>query len=367
MKIGLVTWYKNGNFGGTLQAFALQTILQRQGYETEFINYNKGNKYTTKIKRTLKNIFVRIKYPTSAISRKKIWKFVKQNMAESKFFNKYDKLRDYAKKNYNVAICGSDQIWSNVNKIDEFYYLTFMEKNKRLTYAPSIGLNKVDKDKQEKFREYINDIKYLSVRETYGKKIIEKITGRSAKVVLDPTLLLNADEWKDILNLSHKKNSSKHILCYFISYKKEYEDFAERLSNQTKLPIIYISSGKIKFGKPEQRSRCGVQEFVNLINEAEYVLTDSFHGLVFSLNFNKKVTVFRRFKDDDIICQNSRIYSILEQLNIENFLLEPTNEIKKLVNNEFDYTKINKKLNDLRIESKNYLFESLNEVLRDNN
>ena len=71
MKIGIVTWYKNGNFGGTLQAFALQTVLQRQGYETEFVNYNKANKLTTKIKRILKNIFVRIKYPSSAISRKK--------------------------------------------------------------------------------------------------------------------------------------------------------------------------------------------------------------------------------------------------------------------------------------------------------
>ena len=365
MKIGIVTWYKNGNFGGTLQAFALQTVLQRQGYETEFVNYNEANKLTTKIKRILKNIFVRIKYPSSAISRKKIWKFVKKNMNESRFFNNYNKLKDYAKENYKVAICGSDQIWSNINEINEFYYLTFMEKSKRIAYAPSIGVNKIDKEKEKKFKEYINDIKYLSVRETYGRNIIKKITGNSAKVVLDPTLLLNSNEWRYFLKLPPPQNKSRYILCYFISYKKEYVDFAERLSKQTNLPIIYISSAKIKFGKPKQRSKCGIREFITLINEAEYVLTDSFHGLVFSINFNKKVAVFRRFNDNDIICQNSRIYSILEQLGIENFLLETTDDVKKIIDNEFNYIEINKKLNSLRIKSNNYLFESLNQVLSD--
>lgn len=205
----------------------------------------------------------------------------------------------------------------------------------------------------------------MSVRETYGRNIIKKITGNSAKVVLDPTLLLNSNEWRYFLKLPPPQNKSRYILCYFISYKKEYVDFAERLSKQTNLPIIYISSAKIKFGKPKQRSKCGIREFITLINEAEYVLTDSFHGLVFSINFNKKVAVFRRFNDNDIICQNSRIYSILEQLGIENFLLETTDDVKKIIDNEFNYIEINKKLNSLRIKSNNYLFESLNQVLSD--
>lgn len=354
MKIGIVTWYKNGNFGGTLQAYSLYSVLKNKGNDVEFINYSIDNKFSKKVIRKFKNFVFSILYPVEHASRKEIWKFVKHNLNESKPMYDYQDLIKYSKK-YDYVICGSDQIWSLVNGLDKYYFLDFVEPIKRISYAPSIGYNQIDENYKSQFSNYISQFKYLSVREQKGQELIKNVSNRDAEVVLDPTLLLTKDDWISFSRGSKKQIDKKYILCYFLENNKDYISFAEHLKEKTGLELIYINSKKIKHYHVQNKKKCGVEDFVNYINNAEYVLTDSFHGLAFSINLNKKFAIFKRFSDVDTKSQNSRIYNLLRMTTFNDFIIDPKSDVDILINKKFDYDITNERISNERQKSLNYL------------
>lgn len=365
-KIGIATWYRNGNYGGTLQAVALAYILKNMGYHVEFIRYRPNLSIKYKIERFFKNIMFSILYPKSSVSRNKIWNFVDEEMPQSPTFTKNsESLCLYAQKNYIAAICGSDQIWSSINGVDDFYFLTFVEKNKRIAYAPSIGVENINYKYREKFRRCVEDIPFLSVREEKGQSIIYELTGKKSQLVLDPTLLLTGDEWRIFAEKITPSTSllpaRKYILCYYIGEYNKYCKFTDSLAAKLQLPVYYISSKRYNMGKSQVVG--GVREFVQLIDKASYVLTDSFHGLCFSIIMQKHVGVFWRFSENDPKSQNSRVANLINLLNLNKLIVDSNTVLETFLSTPPDYSSSNSILDMYRKKSKDYLYNALQKTI----
>ena len=364
MKIGIVTWYKNGNYGGTLQAYALMKILQNIGYEVEFFNYDSGNKLIAFIRHKVFNL----KYYHSGKSRKAIWSFVHKELNETPVLNNINDVSQYSSENFDAVICGSDQIWSSLNGVSQFYFLQFDNPKKRIAYAPSIGLNKIKDEYLGAFAEYVSSIPFLSVRETQGAEYIESVTGRNAEIVLDPSLLIDKKGWYNLMSIEvlkrHKLTKGKYILCYFLGDDSKYHTYVDKISAKTGLRVVFVSSGRKEYGK--QHIVCDPAEFVGLIASAAYVLTDSYHGTIFSVNTGTKVGIFRRFLEDDVLNQNSRIYSIVSLLGLEKHLINYDDSVDALMSMDEYSPESVQKLKILRESSLQFLITSLEVATRKN-
>lgn len=363
-KIAIVTWYKNLNYGGTLQAYALQKTLNHLGYDSEFINYCPHEKNVSyRVIRMLKDIACFCYKPKLYKSRKRIIKFIENKLKVSPPYYTYDQLMDSATERYSAAICGSDQIWANIEaKVEPLNYLTFISNNKRIAYAPSIGYNKIPDSIRDVFKQYVSEIRFLSVREQQGAKIIKEITGRDAEVVLDPSLLMTKEQWgAEIKQTKGVDIRGEYIFCYFLGRNSDYAEYANKLAEYTGYPVITLESKRNKMHGVAKKIADPL-DFLYLMNNAAYILTDSFHGTAFSINLGKQFGVFKRFKDNDPICQNSRIYNILEKTCLESRLISAETPLSYFVK-EIDYNMVESLLNIERKKSLEYLNGALNSVL----
>ena len=364
-KVAIMTWHTHENFGTALQAGATGSVLKSLGYEADLINYIPKPKITdatfTDLMWRCKNKAKFIISPVYATSeRSELFKdFLKKSAGYTSFCTSFPELHDL-NGNYDAFICGSDQIWSPVF-FDNKYFLDFVENpNKMIAYAPSTGTSKIENPYvREKMKNLISRFNHLSIREGQGAKIIKELTGRDAKVVLDSTLLLNAEEWNSYINEAKlEKIQGKYIVCYFLGEANKYMKYVKELSKKMGVPYYVIPVTR----KQKKTENCvpievGPCEFVSLIKNAEFVVTDSFHGTAFSVNYNVPFSVFKRFKDNSSESQNSRVYDFLEMLGLENRLVD----YKKNVGNvlECDFSVANKKLAKKREESLQYLKNAL--------
>ncbi len=366
-KIAIVTWYKNLNYGGTLQAYAMQKTLDSMGYDSEFVNFCPEKKdLLYKIMRLLKDIVIFFYKPVIHKSRKKIYKFINDELKVSPPYYKYDELIREAKDRYYAAICGSDQIWCNgAGKVEPLYYLTFIKEDKRISYAPSIGYNNVSHELIDSFKQCINGIRFLSIREDKGAELIKRITGREAQVVLDPSLLLNKQQWQEEVNgVKEIIKNDKYIFCYFLGDDPNYFVYARKLSQLTGFELITLDSKKLS-AKGIKKVIADPFDFVLLIKNASYILTDSFHGVAFSINLEKQFAVFKRFKDDDRICQNSRIYNLLNKTNLEDRLISIDTSLTFFENNKINYDMVRPLLELERKSSLDFLSNSIESVINE--
>ena len=186
-----------------------------------------------------------------------------------------------------MFVAGSDQIWNyNLTDSDFYYFLDFPKKHlKKVSYAGSFGLSAIDEKHKEKIDTLLNDFDYLSVRENQASKIIKELSGKDVPVVCDPTLLLTKEDWENIATKKEKK--SGYIFVYTVFNSDRIWEYAEELSKKTGLPVKTISYSKL-----HKRNACydytaGPDDWVSYMLNADYVITNSFHGVAFSVNFNK--------------------------------------------------------------------------------
>ena len=358
-KIGLVTWYDRGpNYGTTLQAFALVEYIKKMGYDCEIINYQSKTP-KQKMKRFLLDRYLFFKKNTTYKKHKCMYKWIKNNLTIStKKYNKNNLA--VLNNNYDAFVCGSDQIWSTAeNEIDPFYYLYFTSDNKKISYAPSIGKNIVGEKVRNDFINLVSKFKYLSVREKNGANIIYELTGKNPKIMIDPTLLLLPEEWKQKLGLNETKIKEKYIFCYFLRENKEYYDSVIEFANNVGYKII--NPAEI-YKTCEKGKVMDSKLFLDYLLNSNFVVTDSFHGMVFSILCHKKFCVFKRYNDNEKMSQNSRIYNLLEQLNLmDNLYNDNLTEIYDLDN---DYRKVDDKISKLREASNLYLSTALLEATK---
>lgn len=360
------------NFGSVLQVYALYKSVENLGYNSQVL-WQKGNFIKgldirpIKIFKTLFKILLvpdLLKYSIDALTslkKKKIDNevielfnnFVKENINVKLLSQK--ELIQYANDNNNIKfICGSDQVWSSTNAyIDPLMYLRFVPKSKRIAYAPSIGKNYIPKYNAKQMREYINDIPCVSIREKVGQKLIKELTGRDVPVVADPTLLLNKEHWDELTN-SNIKISKPYILCYFLDWTNDnFQKQIEKIAKENGLDIIVLGKYKSNYNRV-YFPKAGPKEFLTYVKEAEFIFSDSFHCVLFSMIFKKNFnSLERQFKEYD---QSSRQLNILETIGLESKYIKSDSNINL---EEIDYNETTRKLDCFIEYSKKYLLESL--------
>lgn len=377
MKIGIVTVYRNINYGSKLQSFALQSVLKKIGANKAenliVCNQDKNNKKNKTIvnQKYLKKLLSLLLNPSKLFERLinnklyrriiKFNKYLKENINESIFST--DDIQERIKlgiHDYDFFICGSDQIWAP-NQFNEAYFLGFVDnKNIKISYATSIGLPNIPENLIYKYKTLISDISHVSLREKDGAELVKNLIGEDFPVVLDPTLLLTKTEW-----LNHSNDyfiEDKYILCLLLGENPDHRKWINEYSLKYNVKIVTLPMKQIdyKFGN-KQLFDVDPKEFISLINKATIVFTDSYHGMLFSVNFNKDFYCFMRFEDDSLINQNSRIINFLSDLNLNNRIIRcGINYSENISISNIDWDNINRIINNKREFSIQYLKNALN-------
>lgn len=367
MKIGILTWLHNGNYGSILQAYALQKALRNQGYQTENIDYAPST--VKKVENLIKNknslkLFLE---KWDAYCAKKVAGSPRELSEKQKKFEdfrenyinitrRYSSPKEVAAIDgeYDAYICGSDQIWSPVLLNPVFYFDFLSDTERKIAYACSFGVSSIKGKKATKITNYLNRFDYISVRESSGCEIVKNLTGKVVPVMPDPTLLLQRTDWDKVSK--YNLNLNKYIFCYFLSWNEDYWKYVENVSQQLGYQIVIVPSVKQTYQVDAKiLKNIGPEEWIGLVKNASYVITDSFHGTVFSIIYNKPFTVLKRFSDDNPRSQNSRIYTLLEHYNLTNRL-----GINTDIFNLQEYTKVNSQVE----YDRRYALEWLNNVLK---
>lgn len=301
MKVGIVTMHRVDNYGAVLQAYATCECIRLLGGTPEIIDYI-PNRF--RLSRQLMNvredraktIIHKIVYTVaSAPIRLKIWhsfaSFVKKTIPLSK--KKYYKLEDFDKiDDYDVYLTGSDQVWnSDFDKyIDPVFYLEFAPLGKKkVSYAASFGKKDLNEEEILIIREYLKKYDKITVRENEGVKILQDL-GLKGDQVLDPTLLLNKTQWSNVA--SNRLVNDKYLLIYQLNENPEFEKQAKIIAREKGLKIVKLGRDIKKASYVDhQFSFRSPKDFLSLFMYADYVLTDSFHGTAFSINFERNFTV----------------------------------------------------------------------------
>lgn len=285
MKTGIVTFPKAINYGTALQAAAMKNVLSQYGGEVFFIDHacpeiDKSNAvFDLREAKDPRYVIAHSINLSNAIKRR--------NNFEA-FGRKYIPVKSVSPDDCDIVVAGSDQIWNyNLTGNDLFYFLDYEKKHsKKVSYAGSFGLSAIDEKYQSKYAGLLRDFDAIGVREATARKLIGDIAGIDVPVVLDPTLLINADGWKEMSDKSF--NEKGYIFLYTVFNSESLWDFATRLSKKTGLPIKTISYSKLHRHNADYSFTSGPDGWVARMLNADYVVTNSFHGFAFSVNFGKQ-------------------------------------------------------------------------------
>lgn len=362
MKVGIITFHRAINFGAALQVLALQKTIENIGacvevidYRCEYIEKDYRNIRINKnniLKDIVNNV---ISYSIRKNKKNKFYDFNKKYLKLSNEIYYTKKDLEKANSEYDIFITGSDQVWDNkCAKFDSTYFLDFVDnKLKKNSYAASFAFAEIPNDLKDEYKRRLKDFNSISVREESGKKIFEELLMKDISVSLDPTLLLNKEEWD--LFIPKKYNTEKYILIYTVNPPKNLYTYAKAISKKTGYKIINISDSFKKRGNTTYARGIDPGEFLALFKNAEIILTNSFHGTVFSIIFEKKFNVELTFSNNKI---NHRSENLLKLLSLENRIFENVDE--KDWEKEISYCNVKKILNCKRNESIEYLKKLLN-------
>lgn len=378
MKIGIITILNVNNYGAELQSCALSRKLRSMGYDAENINYLfgihpkhdfEGEKRTVSI--SLKQI---IKVKLLPVVQDLLCAFYKKNkVLRTRRFNdfhaKYNRLTDkvypsvkslsVANFNYDVICVGSDQVWNYMKGYSlEPFFASFARKGtKKIAYGSSIGLASLSQEAENVFKNALMDFSSISVREQQASDLLRKILHKDIDVVLDPTLLLDNKEWLEVANFEMCP-PQKYLLVYIVTIKpcNYVLELARHIAKHRNLQIIRIC----RDAYPEHSGNdiqeimtAGPSDFVGLFSKAEFVVTNSFHGTVFSINFSKPFySVIKKHHST-----NSRLTSILEKLGLRDRILSVGDAFPEIC--DIDFTVPIQRLNEERLHSLNYLHKAL--------
>lgn len=218
----------------------------------------------------------------------------------------YDKLADY---DIGCFVTGSDQVWNPYYEAKGYEFLTFAPNEKRLSFSASIGVSTIPEEFKWYFKNNLLNMKYISVREERAAEIVKELTGRTADVTLDPTLLLDKADWEHITKKPELEIKEKYICTYFLG---EVPEAVKAFAKEKDLSVYALNS----LERPELYT-LDPAEFLYMIQNASYVMTDSFHAVAFSIKFNKEFYVFDR-KQDGVSSMFSRIETITKRFGLEN-------------------------------------------------
>lgn len=320
-KIGIVTQYGNSNYGNRLQNYAVQKLIEKEGYVAETIVCKKfGGK---EILKSLRSIAMTVLRKKKYIRQFHFQKFNKKYINRFIIYTKNGLIPDEVSNRYEYIVTGSDQVWNpdtRVNEKDNFL-LRFCGRSQRIAIAPSLGVSVFPQTCETEFQIGFDGFPFLSCREKDGSDAITKLSGRDCLTIIDPTLVLTADEWRAFAKKIH--TPEKYLVFFFLGVVSE---------KIRKLVSEYAEQNHLQIIEPNRLSddyyAIDPREFVWLLMNAEMVFTDSFHVTAFSINLHIPFYVFSRQQNDGVSNRMmSRLTSLLSIVNLENRLYTPTNEI----------------------------------------
>lgn len=386
-KVGIVSCYFQHNYGSMLQALATQMALDKLGYENETIDISGFNGeikkakmlYFAKASLTSDILLSKLGMATNILRRKlskgvykentiirnkKFDDFYKEHFRLSEKYNSKADLSNKCKEKYSAVLVGSDQLWLPGNIAGDYYTLNFVPKEvNTIAYSTSFGQSALPNDSAKKATVFLKKIRHIGVREESGQKLVKELADRSVPVVCDPTLLFTGDEWMSIQKEEAKINES-YILCYFLGNNPPHREFAKRLKEKTGCKIValthldeYVKSDE---GYADYTPYdVDPADFLNLIRNAQYVCTDSFHCSLFSMLYKKEFFTFKRYARKTKSSTNSRLDTLFNLAGVKGRVLNGDEDIQKCLDMNIDYEKVHKNLQKIRKESYQYLITAL--------
>lgn len=355
-RVGIfTTYYNNNNYGGVLQAYALRKYISNLGFEVKdvcyedvYITNSKAENRTlySKISRYVASHKLNIEAVLDAV-KKQVYKKLygkKVNAEINKRNENFQKFRleqiehtneVYNKDNvsecvdkFDIFVCGSDLVWNiaETTNLQPGYWLTFVHDKPKISYAASIPMNSVTDEQKQLIKSALSDFHAISVRENVGKNLLDLfIDTNVVKHVIDPVFLLTEEEW-DNVSEKYEIGEDKYLLTYFLGDSLEYRNLAKAIAKDRKLKILNfahntgIEKNDIHFGT--SITDASPEQFVYLFKNADMIITDSFHGVAFSMIFNKEFYAVERFREAGASDLNARLNSLLECMNAKKYLLK---------------------------------------------
>ena len=381
-KVGIITILKCNNFGAELQAYATQKKLRLMGYDAEiidmlyykhpdfkktklsrpFVKQTMKEKVTEFVKFSILNPIIYNIIPLFSkkmrIRNKKFDNFHKENTKLSKTYRTVDSLYNKC-DDYDAYIVGSDQVWNPGTGMNiELYFLSFTPKGKkRISYASSFGVTRIPTQYADKFNKLLNGLDFISVREEAGVKIVEEVAQRKAELVLDPTLLLDKEEWMKCSS-GYNPNNEGYVLIYEVHPSEKIQQLALDYAQKNNLPVYRVGVRGMFNWETKGITNLvdiGPADFVSLFENADIVFTKSFHGTAFSVNLGRNFyTVLSRAGK-----KNSRMTSLLSIMELESRILFQEDD-EKISYEKYDVSKVQELLKAEREKSIGYLKTALN-------
>lgn len=368
MKVSLVTLHRVFNYGSFLQTYALQTYLQKMGYEVEVVDY-KPERFSNKEffwdrnPKGLRNIFLLFLYNIAVFPKK----FFRKRM-----FDQYVvKFINLTKRQYHtfgeiiedtpqadVYLTGSDQVWNTDHnrKVDPVYFVDYApEGKKRIAYAASFGKEQLDNLESPLIKALIHKYDAISVRESSAKDILETLGWNNSLHVVDPTLLLDQTAWSEIMGASILKEN--YLLIYQLENNEFMFETAKKIAKAKNLKIAKLTMTYNPFISKENGidyilNNVTPSDFLSLFANSKFIVTNSFHGSAFAINFNKELIVVPPAKYATRLISLMETMKIVDRIIIDHFDLN-------IIMKPIDFSKINAKLQEDREEAGKFLRESI--------
>jgi hypothetical protein len=352
MKIGITTFHWGTNYGGVLQSFALQSYLEKQGYDVHIINYapltfRDSFLYCFRT-RKLKTLYSNIK---NYFKEKNIDKFRKSNLNLTERYFSLDEVKKNT-LNFDYLITGSDQVWNpyGIQSHGLIYFLPFGGNNtKKISYAASFGCINYPKDVMKKIKPLIKNFDAISLREKTGLDILSEEGFNDLKLMPDPTLLLKKT---DYINLMGQNKPAKTKYGFFYTLQPN-QNTMTTIYNGVSKKIKTISTLNI------QSSTMGIEEWLSTIYKSEFIITNSFHGVIFSLLLNKNFIVVPI--EGPLKGMNDRIHTLLDRFNLKDRLIESYDDrtILQEINRPIAWDHVHQVQKELMNEASGFLSKNL--------
>ncbi|VEP12236.1 Polysaccharide pyruvyl transferase [Hyella patelloides LEGE 07179] len=368
MKVGIITFHHTTNFGATLQTYGLWKAIKNQGHKVEIIDYRPASAtqyYRERIINPISWNFdflpwlkLLLKYFFPGLAKyikMRLFLISELNLSEKKFINK-EQLKSFLEstKNYDAIVCGSDQIWciNSIRGFDTSYFLDFVNNNcRKLSYAASLGPADSFEEHCEYISKLIRDFDNVSVRDSNSLNLIRQNCGISAVKVLDPTFLVN---YQKVFNLRKNPINKEYLLLYIEKIMNSQEiEFIQFLAKKRNLTIISI--GEPCYIANKTIVNLSPTDWLSYFNHASYVITNFYHGTIFSIKFNKQFTTLARKS------KLNKTGDLLNDLGLSNrFVSNIQSNLFEQQLKEINYDIIGKKLETEISKSKTYLSDALN-------
>lgn len=362
-RVGIVSlYYRNVNYGGLLQSYALQQVIESLGYDAKQISYDlsSGNHPSREVINELRRIYHKVRR----------WKWEFGYFKQSLKIRKFERMIPHTKRItratiyrvndlFDLFVCGSDQIWNPVGWQPTFFLDFVQDRKRKIAYAASIARDSLSTNELKYIKSQIEDFSAVSVREEISVSYLKDYCPNVERMP-DPTLLLTQKEW-DLIT-AERSIDEPYVFAYFLGDNPDNLEKAKRFAKDRGLKIVFIPYLNVanRFWEAQNkeclRECVGVNDFLSLIKNSEFVLTDSYHGAVFSIVFEKPFFVLMRFGKKDAFSMNSRIDTLLSDFSLSNRVV---NELVDMYMGEIDWAQVQRKKEILEEKGKSFLIHNL--------